>query len=403
MRHEVIKQSIVLFCPSWGKVCGIAEYTRYLAEALLTSGHSVSVVNSVESARFQLNLAVDQLLIVQHEYGLFDHADSYLSGSDSFLDLCELLKDSISRRAPVPWVIMHTVVQQNVHLEAATQGIINSGARVFVTHPSYADLLDVEWISLGVREIGERWQRGNREVESMQDLTCITFGLLNHTKGISTILETARKHSLTLNAWWPTASVWNRRLIKRVWKRSGIRGTLSFEFIEDSDLFGIISDCDFVFLPQEHVSHCAVSGSARVGVAMGVPVVTSDAPQFDDLGDSVFSIPLEHMGNDIIWISSPENRRALSNRALEYSKGQLIGLIYNEKLEGHLGFASTGGTPQSPDITLNLSLTNPKRSKLRIALSRAKWFSIVLAIKVELRAAALGIWPSRRALRRIGG
>ncbi len=397
------KYGVILFCPSWGKACGVGEYTRYLAEALRSNGHSVSVVNTVESARSQLSLDVGQLLIVQHEYGLFDRADSYLSGSDSSPDLCDLLQYSISQGAPVPWVIMHTVDQGNVQLETATQGILNSGARVFVTHPSYGELVGAEWISLGVRETGERWTRGSNEVESMRDLTGITFGLLNHIKGISIILETASKHGFTLNAWWPTESVWNQRLIKRVWKRSGIRGTLSFEFIEDSELFGIMSDCDFVFLPQKHISHCAVSGSARVGVAMGVPVVTSDAPQFDDLGDSVFSISLECMENEIIWISSPANRRALSNRALEYSKVHSIGLIYNEKLDHHLGVSLTGGNPRSPATALNLRIMNQNRSKLRIALSRAKWLSIVLAMKVELRAAALGIWPSRRALLRVGG
>lgn len=397
------KREIVLFCPSWGKACGIAEYTRYVAEGLRNNGHEVRVVESVQSARSQWRVDVDQLLIVQHEYGLFDHSDSYLSGPDSSQDLDQLIQEWISNGIATPWVVMHTIDQLNPRFAATNQGLLASGARVFGTHPRSTELLGVEWISLGVRDTQNSWSGGNLQAQSIEDLTCVTFGLLSHIKGVSTILEMASRSGFTLHAWWPTRSMWNRRLIQRVWRQSRVRGTLSFDFIEDPDLFKIMSDCDFVLLPQGNILNTAVSGSARVGVAMGVPVVTSNAPQFEGLGDAVYSLPLNRMGHDIRWISNPANRISLSNRALDYSAGHSIGSIYAEKIAQDPVSNRVGSPPRTYLSEHNYSLRGDQRSKLRITLSRAKQVAISISVNVELRAAALGLWPSGRALRRLGG
>lgn len=400
----VSKQGVILFCPSWGKACGIAEYSRYVVEGLSSNGHNVCVVESVQSARRELKKDVSQLLIVQHEYGLFDHLDSYFSGPDSSQDLCQLILECTSQGNIAPWVIMHSMDQRNPQFIVTNEVLLASGARVFSTHPRCGEILDVEWVSHGVRETQHRWTGGNREAQSIEDLTCVTFGLLNHIKGVSTILEMASSRGFTLHAWWPTKSMWNRRLIQRVWKQSKVAGTLSFDFIEDPDLFDIISDCDFVLLPQKHISHSAVSGSARVAVAMGVPVVTSNSPQFEDLGDAVYSVPPNLMGEAIGWISDPANRIDLSKRALNYSASHSIESIYADKIANNPGSTRTG----SPARTRSSSdqdhlLKSDQRSKLRIILSRAKQVVMRVGIKVELRAAALGLWPSVRALRRVGG
>jgi hypothetical protein len=111
----VSKQGIVLFCPSWGKSCGIAEYTRYVAEGLRGNGHNVCVVESVQSARQELKKDVGQLLISQHEYGPFDHSDSYLAGPDSSQDPYQLIQDAMSQGNGAPWVVMHSIDQRDRH------------------------------------------------------------------------------------------------------------------------------------------------------------------------------------------------------------------------------------------------------------------------------------------------
>jgi hypothetical protein len=400
----VSKQGIVLLCPSWGKACGIAEYTRYVAEGLRSGGHNVCVVESVQSARRELKKDVGQLLIVQHEYSLFDHLDSYLSGPDSSQDLYQLILECSSQGNAAPWVVMHSMDQRNPLFIATNEVLLASSARVFGTHPRSAELHNVEWVNHGVRETQHRWTGGNLEAHSMKDLTCVSFGLLNHVKGVSTVLEMASSSGFTLHACWPTKSMWNRRLIQRAWRQSKVAGTLNFDFIEDSDLFEIMSDCDFVLLPQRHISNSFVSGSARLGVSLGVPVVTSDSPQFEDLGDAVYSLPPNRMGEAIGWISDPANRIALSKRSLDYSASHSIESIYAEKIANDPG-STRAGSPSRAHSSSDQDhlLKSDQRSKLRIALSRAKQDVMRIGVEVELRAAALGLWPSGRALRRVGG
>ena len=192
--------SVVLLVPSWGKQCGIAEYSRYVAQALRAGSHNVEIVSSIEAARIPLDRDRQCRLIVLHEFGLFDSLEPHCGGPVSARELCDFIADRIRLGQEIPWVVLHTLDISTHQCARKTDQIIASGARVFSTHPSVPTDLGVEHLKLGFIERAVRWAGGNIDATSIRDLTCVTFGFVNPAKGVSVVLAATQKFGFSLTA-----------------------------------------------------------------------------------------------------------------------------------------------------------------------------------------------------------
>lgn len=229
----------------------------------------------------------------------------------------------------------------------------------------------------------------------------MTFGFVNPAKGISAVLAAASIHGFAVNAQWPTSSAWERRLISRAWDHAGVRGKLEFGFLDEDRLMESMSMCDFVFLPQGSLPYYSVSGSVRLALSMGMPVLTSAARQFEGLEVCTYVVAEGALDPAMTWISIPDNRRDLSTHALTYARANSIPSVYRRALMTQVG--SPVPDPRKALTEIRLSSPPAREARLTFVPLGAKVWAHRLLDRWQVCAAALGLWPLDRALRRAGG
>jgi glycosyltransferase involved in cell wall biosynthesis/tetratricopeptide (TPR) repeat protein len=314
---------IIQLCPSWNKPCGIAAYTKHVEDSLRRVARRTEVVSSVEECAELLKSGAFSYLIVQHEYGLFDHFNASLAGPDSTLDL---IKAMIAFQNEFPElrqaIIMHTIDFKKPDLAGRTNIIMSSSIPVYTMSSLAADCTRAIFIEHGIVELEPTLRNGDNAGRHRNErLTISSFGFLSGHKRVDRIFAACR----TANAKLVANFACNDQALVD-WARAsaathGIEAELTFGYQSDEEIIQTLQKGDVIYFPQGPISYWATTGSVRVAMNALRPIVVSPEDQFIDLAEAVTfatdaTLPgvLRELGDPEVYHAAVQRIAAFRNR-----------------------------------------------------------------------------------------
>lgn len=252
-----LRRRTTVWAPSLGSTCGVGEYTGHLLGALPGSATGTSQAPDPRAVR---------LLHVQHEDGLYDESrlTSYAERLDGRLVVTE---HSVNGRAH-GWE----------HHAAALVSLTARGATVLAGRCPGSR---VEHIPHGCSTwFPPRKRRRGRVVG--------TFGFLESYKGIDALVGLTRHiHDIEVVLYChPKRAADEVAFAERI---SGRPVRWSPTFLPEREVAGrLAAECDVLAFWYDATPLVAASGAARVGLATGVPVLTSPTVWFEDLAGATY-------------------------------------------------------------------------------------------------------------------
>jgi glycosyltransferase involved in cell wall biosynthesis len=248
-----------LWAPSLGSLCGIAEYTTHLADALA----------SARATKRAPDLRAVRVLHVQHEDGIFDDSD-----------LTRHLQEARRWRVPVA-VTEHSVGPTAHAWERDCDVLISMTERG-------ADQLRRRWPGHRVEHIPHGCPTWFPRRKPATGRTIGAFGFLERHKGFWQLLDvlTALPGSdLLLFSHARSAD------LGRQWAEAarGLAVRHIAEFLPTAEIARrLAAEADILVFWYEDVPVASASGAIRVGLATGVPVLASPTNWFSDLADVTY-------------------------------------------------------------------------------------------------------------------
>jgi glycosyltransferase involved in cell wall biosynthesis len=249
----------VLWTPSWGLHCGVAEYTAHLAGCL----------PAVRAAADLPDLRGARLVHVQHEDSLFE-------------DTALTRRVQEARACGVPVVV--------------SEHSVGRAARAWERE---ADAL-VAFTARGVRHLRSRWP--SRRVEhiphgcptwfpprkSQRGRVIGAFGFLERYKGFWHLLKVLRAVPDTELVLFSFAK---RQEIETEWEAAaaGLPVRRERAYLPTAEIARrLAAEADILVFWYDDVPHASASGAVRVGLATGVPVLTSRVAWFEELREVTY-------------------------------------------------------------------------------------------------------------------
>jgi glycosyltransferase involved in cell wall biosynthesis len=254
-----LRRTRTIWVPSWSAPCGIAEYTAHLVEAL----PAIRVVGEAPDVRGV------RLLHIQQEHSLFNHAA-----------LTRYVQQA--HQSGVPIII--------------TEHAVTSEAQAWERE---ADVL------VALTQRGSDWLRGRWPAKVVQYIPhgCPTwfpprkpargrvigaFGFLQRHKGFWHLLDVLRELPGTELLMFSHA---RSSEIESCWIQDarGLPVRRISQFLPVAEVARrLAAEADILVFWYDDFPHASASGAARVGLATGVPVLTSPTSWFSDMRDVTY-------------------------------------------------------------------------------------------------------------------
>jgi glycosyltransferase involved in cell wall biosynthesis len=244
----------LLWVPSWQKPCGVAEYTTHLTESLPAS-KVTGQWPDLRSAR---------LLHIQQEHALFN---------DSYLTSC--VKQARASQVPVI-ITEHTITHEVRAWEREADALI-------ALTQAGADVLKARWPAKPVHVIPSGCPEWFPPRKQTRGRVIGTFGFLEPHKRFWQLLDLLRLlpgTELLMFSYSKSEEIeskWNEAAAGLPVRRE--RSYLPIEEIARR----LAAECDILVFWYDQNAHASSSYAARIGMATGVPVLTSQTGWFADL------------------------------------------------------------------------------------------------------------------------
>jgi glycosyltransferase involved in cell wall biosynthesis len=282
-----LRRGVHLWVTSWRKQCGVAEYTAHLAEGLRSSVHV-----SAQAPE----LARTRIVHVQHQYGLYDET--------GLAQTC-----AAARAAGVPVVVTEHMVRADAPRFERDADVLVSMSEAGV------ETLRRRWPSTRVEHIPHgcptwfprRKQRRGRVIGS--------FGFMAPHKGFLKLAELART-GLRLVLYSAPGSDEAESKFAAATRDADVRRDSRFLPVEEVAR-RLAAEADVLLFWYDEVDAATVSGAVRVGLATGVPVLTSPTTWFADLREVTYQ-PADLEAGVHRLIEDTRLRRHLVEAATEY-------------------------------------------------------------------------------------
>jgi glycosyltransferase involved in cell wall biosynthesis len=257
-----VRRAYTFLVPTWQTRCGVAEYTRNISESL----------SSIKATASLSDMKGVRVLHVQHEPALFDAA--YLTA--------QVQK---ARAYGVPVVITEHMV-----------------TRELFAWEREADAL-VTLSESGKQMLRERWPKKRIECipggcstwfpprKRKRGRVIGAFGFFQSHKGFWRLLDLLR--ALPDTELLLVSHARNPEVEAR-WSRAaaGLPVRHHREFLSEEEAAQLLAaEADILVYGYDEISFAAASGAVRIGLATGVPVLTSPTRWFEDLRDVTFQPP----------------------------------------------------------------------------------------------------------------
>ncbi len=245
--------------PSWKLPCGIAEYTSSIAK----------VLPSVNVIAHPLDIRNTQLLHIQHEYGIFKG-----------VDIAHYIQLAHHRNIPVI-ITQHTIHPQKSDWQHDADILVALGE-------GGSEMLHDQWPDKTVVHIplGCPIWFPTRKVR--QSRVIGAFGFMNRQKGFFKLLEVLKAipESELLIFSYPKASE-----LENSWSKAieGLPVRRVSEFLPEREIAQrLAAEADILVFWYDDILPETESGAVRVGLATGVPVLTSPTKWFRSVGDVTY-------------------------------------------------------------------------------------------------------------------
>ncbi len=251
---------IGVVCPSYGDECGVAEYTKSLFDCLPQS--------LVVRAGTEDFYNVVDTVIVQHENSLWTDDDLHSTVVAAKNQNCRVhLTVHTVESASRPW---DTIADTYTALTQQGKTILEGrGCR------------NVAYLPIGCSV--------PQEPRTRQGLVVGAFGFFEEHKQYFAIADAVRgihQASMRLYAYNRTA---NTLYTEFEAMAVGKPITVNRSFLPHEELLQELhAQCDLLVFWYQEVDHASASAAVRVGLASGVPVVTTATNWFRDLGEAVY-------------------------------------------------------------------------------------------------------------------
>jgi glycosyltransferase involved in cell wall biosynthesis len=254
-----LRRRRTVWTPSWGGTCGIAEYTRHLAQVC----EPLAITASAPDLRGV------RLLHIQHETGLFQK-----------VDLTNLVQRA--KVSGIPLIVTeHSVTTQAQAWEREASALV-------ALTPQGAQRLRSRWPEQRVVHIPHGCPTWFPPRKRKRGKVIGGFGFLERTKGFWRLLDVLRTLPGTELVLYSYA---RHRVIEADWERAAaglpVRREAAFLPVDDVAR-RLAREADVLVYWYDERPFLSASGAARVGLATGVPVLTSPTSWFRDLRDVTF-------------------------------------------------------------------------------------------------------------------
>ncbi len=334
------KRKVLFLCPSWGKQCGIAQYTQYAAQALIALGCEANVVTSCDELVAKCESGGIDAFFVQHEYGLFDGENQALAGPDSTRDLATAMSRlASSSEGAKGGVIFHSVSLVAPPLAARFKSIAASATNSYILSKAGAEQLGCSYLEHGVAYLPR--PTFLRRSEPANGPVLGSFGFLSEHKSPWKLLDVCRRTGAKLMVCFSGASDKARHRLSRDICDLRLDADIRFDFLGEEQLLDFLSPCDLLYFPQQRINYFATTGSVRLAMNVGVPIVVSHGLQFADLGGAVLQANQWEMPDMIRELRKPKNYSRAVASVLSFREENEIGKVYLEEISRlHDGTAS---------------------------------------------------------------
>jgi glycosyltransferase involved in cell wall biosynthesis len=248
-----------VWVPSWRSPCGIAEYTAHLTETL--------PVTRVEAQLGDMRGV--RLLHVQHEGSLFQDVD---------LTRCVLE----ARLSGIPVAVTeHAVGPRRLTWEGEANVLL-------ALTPRGAEALRARWPHSRVEYMPHGCPTWFPASKRRRGRVIGAFGFLEPHKGFWRVLEALRALPQAELLMFSYAK---RRETERSWEEaaSGLPVRRIREFTSSAEVaHRLAAEADVLVFWYDETAVAAASGAVRVGLATGVPVLTSPTGWFQDVREATY-------------------------------------------------------------------------------------------------------------------
>jgi len=254
-----LRRMHTIWVPSWRSACGIAEYTAHLTKTM----PSVRVTGN------QPDMRGVRLLHIQHQHDLFD-------------DVALTQHIQQARKSHVPVVITEHTVVSRVHAWER-----EADALVALTQRG-VDWLQARWPTKRVEHIPHGCPTWFPPRKRRRGRVIGVFGFLGQHKGfwkLPDVLRAVPRTELLMFSHAKSAET------NAAWEKSveGLPVRRDGQFLPADEVARrLAAEADVLVFWYDDVPHASASGAVRVGLATGVPVLTSPTHWFHELRDVTY-------------------------------------------------------------------------------------------------------------------
>lgn len=303
---------ILMFIPTYGKKCGIAEYSAKLVKEFENQKHLVIVSNNVEEVISGKIGDKFDCLHIQHEYGI-------LSG-ECFVILCHWAK---LHNIPI-FVTMHSLVKNNMRYDFYNILISDYADKVIVHSQNQKEYFTISSsknnttiIPLGMTNYNIK----DNYKFSKDKIRIATFGLFSTGKGLTEIIIMCEKFmkfsnlKIELFIHSPFNDVCSHIVIKQQYSNF-LSFAERFDWVEVStdysksleDIVKKLNQYDLIFLNYKSsnaLDIASVSSAVNESLASLRPVIVTNINHFSYLSDDV--VYKIHFSNEYEFTNILEN------------------------------------------------------------------------------------------------
>ena len=315
---------LILVCPSLDRACGIARYTYYVAEACRATFKAVHCLTETDAALRQAAATeAPCIVLLQHEYGLFDH-NTANAGVETTAGAIRALSaiQALGDRCRVA-VIMHSMVLQDHVASAINKQWFAAGIPLFCLSRGGGEAACVNYVEHGVPRLTASAR------EPRESFRIGAFGLLSDNKDVESVLRLCAGVEAPVHANFASSDPLKAASVLQRMDELGVSGRISFDFLSEDALTTFLQASAVIYLPQHDFEHFATSGSARFAMATGRPVIAPPHRPFHDLASAIYFADLNGAIDEVRRLKANPRRAERQLAAAErYGAASDFGIVY---------------------------------------------------------------------------
>ncbi|WP_311276399.1 hypothetical protein [Methylobacterium sp. WCS2018Hpa-22] len=334
---QTVVGPVAIICPSLGKACGIARYSSYVAESLKRLGVEYALMTKAETL-MEPNQPIFKTILIQHEYGLFDHLSHLGAGETTSAVISTVEKylsyNTFSRAA----IIMHTIVVKDHVLNMTNMQLFSSSIPIFHLNAQGCFDLGIPYLEHGIFTYdGLNISSHVTQDDSTQaeiPRTMASFGLLSPNKRPIKLIDICSRAGVKFIGNFATHDQSLVNDLKNHARQKGVDATIFSDFCEEDVLLNRLKTATIAAVAQDPIKHSATSGSVRFLLNLGIPVIASCVPQFEDCSDALILCDEDSMHEMIQSLTTDSDLwQTAAERAANFVKHNDMRLVYQRFLQ----------------------------------------------------------------------